>query len=441
MRSRRALSTVVGAVFAIIALTSTVTYVSYSMGILDNYNQSVLTKNQQLSDVNKEKFQISSVTVPNGKLNITVANTGSLPINFTKIWIQNQTAYSSGIDWVNSYTPTNNFVAPGGVLIKMGQKIPVTINSAYSYNVKLVTSRGNTQQFSINSANISPLNIQLLVLPPTVPSGFKTGLIMIVINNSTNTLTGISPNTPVKDPSSNAKTCSLSTVSPASYDTLAPGAVAIFKWDLTVSGDANQFCKYTASLQNGYIVPATGQVQTTQPATATTTAVFLSSTTFAQNAGLISIDYAAWNYSALGSGWQTNWQVPVNQKAVFAMKITNNNSTGTLWISKKTTMMMTAGTASPTYVYVINSTNEKANPPTITASCTSNDFCLSLGPEQSMTLYLGADGPASANVQTTPNQAKPATGFILLFGKFGTNTAPSGALYAQNIPYIAINLQ
>src|SRR6478736_1804231 len=124
MRSRKGLSTVIGAVFAIIALTSTVTYVSYSMGILDNYNQSVLTKNQQLSDVNKERFQISSVTVPNGKLNITVTNTGSVPINFTKIWIQNM----STTDWIKSYTPTNNFVVPGGILTKIGQNIPAYIN-------------------------------------------------------------------------------------------------------------------------------------------------------------------------------------------------------------------------------------------------------------------------------------------------------------------------
>ena len=108
MRSRRAISSVVGMVFAIIALTTTITYISYSMGILNNYNQSVLVKNQQLSDVGKETFQISSVTVPNGKLNITIADTGNLQINFTKIWIQNTTA----TDWTYSYVPTNNFVSP-----------------------------------------------------------------------------------------------------------------------------------------------------------------------------------------------------------------------------------------------------------------------------------------------------------------------------------------
>ncbi|MDE1764487.1 MAG: hypothetical protein KGH88_09665, partial [Thaumarchaeota archaeon] len=209
MKSRRALSTVVGAVFAIIALTSTVTYISYSMGILNNYNQSVLTKNQQLSDVNKEKFQISSVTVPNSKLNITIVNTGSLPINFTKIWIQNTTT----TDWVRSYVPTHNFVAPGSVLTNIGQNSGVYINPANSYNVKLVTSRGNTQQFTVNSPNTSPLNLQLLAMPPTTPTGFKTQLVMIVTNNSTGTLINVSPRTPTLV-SHNATSCNVGVVSP-----------------------------------------------------------------------------------------------------------------------------------------------------------------------------------------------------------------------------------
>jgi len=171
MKSRRGLSTVVGTVFSIIALTTTITYVTYSMNTLDKYNQSSLLKNQQLTDISKENFQISSVTVPNGKFNITVSNSGSLPITFTKIWIQNQTAYSAGTDWTNSYVPTNNFVAPGGILKNIGQNLPVSINSAYSYNVKLVTSRGNTQQFKVNSPSVTPLNIQLYSIPSGVASG------------------------------------------------------------------------------------------------------------------------------------------------------------------------------------------------------------------------------------------------------------------------------
>src|SRR6185312_16078501 len=245
MKSRRALSTVVGAVFAIIALTSTVTYVSYSMGILDNYKQSVLTKNQQLSDVNKEKFQISSITVPNSKLNITIVNTGSIPINFTKIWVQNTTT-TAAKDWVKSYVPTQSFVTPGGVLTNIGQS--VNIIPSNSYNVKLVTSRGNTQQFALNSVSSVPIGIQLFAIPATVPSDFTTELVMIVTNNQTSTLTNISPQ--ISKTSSTAACTPSATATPASVSTLTPGSTVVFKWDVKLTGKDNQFCTYQASLQN-----------------------------------------------------------------------------------------------------------------------------------------------------------------------------------------------
>src|SRR5437867_8198101 len=92
MKSRRGISSVVGAVFAIIALSTVIGYITYSMNVLDNYNQSVLIKTQQMIDNANEKFQVTSVSYVNNKFSIIVNNTGSLPINFTKIWITNKTA-------------------------------------------------------------------------------------------------------------------------------------------------------------------------------------------------------------------------------------------------------------------------------------------------------------------------------------------------------------
>src|SRR6185312_1779117 len=266
----------------IIALTSTVTYVSYSMGILDNYNQSVLAKNQQLSDVNKEMFQVSSITVPNNKLNITVTNIGNIPINFTKIWIQNTTA----TDWVRSYTTAGSFVTAGGTLKNIGQNIPVTINSANSYNIKLVTSRGNTQQITMNSPNMAPLNIQLRTIPNGVNVGFQSTLVMIVNNNGSSTLANISPNTPSQ--TSGAATCSVGQVSPSKYDTLPPGGTAVFTWDATVNGGLDgQSCTFTISppLKNGY----SGQTLST---TLTVNVITFTQTLLAQNTGILTLNYS-----------------------------------------------------------------------------------------------------------------------------------------------------
>ena len=138
MKSRRGLSTVVGAVFAIIALTTTVAYVSYSMNTLSQFGQTVLGKSQQTLNTVNEKFQVTNVNIANNKFNITTVNTGNIPINFTKLWVTNSSA--TNIDWTRVYN-LNAFVGPGATLKNIGQSIPLSALSTNSYNIKLVTSR------------------------------------------------------------------------------------------------------------------------------------------------------------------------------------------------------------------------------------------------------------------------------------------------------------
>ncbi|HET6457841.1 MAG TPA: LamG domain-containing protein, partial [Nitrosopumilaceae archaeon] len=215
MKSRRGISSVVGAVFAIIALGTTVGYITYSMTTLDNYNQSVLAKNQQLTDIASEKFQLSSATFVNNKLNITILDTGNLPINITKIWISNQTTpcttWSCNINYIS-----NKVASPGLTQTNIGQSMSGSLNINKPYNVKLVTSRGNTIQFNVNSASSAPVNIQLLALPATVSNGFKTELTMTVTNNSTGTLTNIVPSLSATTYTGSGTTlCQAGSVSPA----------------------------------------------------------------------------------------------------------------------------------------------------------------------------------------------------------------------------------
>ena len=436
MRSRRALSTVVGAVFAIIALTSTVTYVSYSMGILDNYNQSVLTKNQQLSDVNKEKFQISSVTVPNNKLNITVVNMGGVPINFTKIWVQNTTA----TDWVKSYTPTNNFVVPGGTLKNIGQNIPTSINAAYSYSVKLVTSRGNTQQLTLNSASAAPLNIQFFTVPSSVNVGYTTKLMMLVTNNGSSTITNIIPTTPTI---SGTAVCTLSQASPSTYNTLAPGNTAVFTWTVSiVSGVNNQYCDFTSTppIQNGY----SGQTVT---ARVTVNLITFSQTLLAQNTGILTLNYTTFRWtqsSGTSTGdWFTGWSMPGAPNTVFRFNVTNNNATSDLYISYNSVMVIRGvGSSNILAFYIINSTTP-GSPFTITPyTCSNpNDYCLKVPAGKTGVLYFGANRAQAGSTSPTQSSLSGATQYytnLLLYGKFSTSKTNPGSTYAQSLPYIAI---
>jgi hypothetical protein len=452
MKTRRGLSTVIGTVFAIIALTTTITYVTYSMNTLDKYNQSSLLKNQQLTDISKEKFQISGVTIPNNKLNITVTNTGSLPINFTKIWIQNTTT----TDWVKGYVPTNNFVVPGGTLTNIGKTLPVYINSANSYNIKLVTSRGNTQQFTVNSVGVQPLNIQLLAFPTTVPSGFKSELVMVVINNSTSTLVNISPNNPtltINNVANDSPTCTSSGLTPAQYTTISPGTTAIFTWDITVTGSGGDTCtaSFTTPLQGGY-------AQTLTSPAIKPTAVSLSSTTYSQNSGVITNDYTSFKWTQGGNKWNNEWSLPSNKITDFQATISNNNQTAggySLWLSKNSQIMLFQTIMPANQKLVVNAyflsncvtiTNGAGcggGPNCPTAPCVTayTDYSASVANQGGITtLYFGADGPGSGNEQPTLLQPNtPYFGMIILYGKFCMHSGDNNCgNYAQTIPFLAV---
>lgn len=249
MKSRRGLSTVVGMVFAIIALTTTVAYVSYSMNTLGQFNMSVITKNQQTVDTGKEKFQISSVQVINNKFNITLVNTGTLPINITKLWVQNTTA----TDWTRSYIPVNNFVGPGATLKNIGQNIPLYYSSSSpSYHFKLVTSRGNMQEFNLNSIGSQPLLVQFNAIPNQIPPSFTTTLLMTVTNNMTgnNYLINVKPQTIGLPVYTGSGTTSVSLVSQqtTAYPVLGPGNTAIFKWIYKATGLNADTVKFTVGV-------------------------------------------------------------------------------------------------------------------------------------------------------------------------------------------------
>lgn len=446
MKSRRGISSVVGTVFAIIALSTTVGYITYSMTVLDQYNQSVIARNQQAADIVKEKFQVNSVTFVNNKMNITVTNTGSLPVNFTKIWITNKTA-TSPLIWVKSYTPTTSVVAPANSLKNIGQNICSTcvFYSNVSYHVKLVTSRGNTNEFDVNSASTAPLNIKLLALPPSIPSGFKTELVMAVTNNGTGVLTNLNATLALKP--GNTAICTAGTISPSIYNTLLPGSTAIFSWDVKATGTLDgQSCSYGAYLTNGYS-------KNYANATITETLVSLSSTTYSQNTGILVLNYTTFRWTVTagaGSGtWNTGWSPTGTQKAVYTLNMTNNNQTAgaNLYISKNTVLFTkNAGSGSnfigPSYImnmYYVNNGTAKGYKCSGAQYPITDDFCVSVPPGGTTKLYFFADSPGG----TTTGNSLPAAGTaqalsLIMFGKFATSQGLAGSTYGQLLPYIGI---
>ncbi|WP_016939373.1 MULTISPECIES: LamG-like jellyroll fold domain-containing protein [Nitrosopumilus] len=248
MKNRRALSTLVGAVFFIIAASSTVAYVSYSMNVIDDFSQAVIIKESVDGARNSESFEISDATITNNKFDLTVQNKGQLPIKLTKLWIENTTDST----WIPSKFDIDQSISPSNSVSGIGQTLPLSVVDTQAYKISLVTDRGNTETYFFNSVPDQNLSINLHAAPETVANGFSTTLFMTVTNDLPNDVTLLNIVPEMSPPSGSATAICDSSPTPASYPSLKKGESVIFKWSCVISGTAAESVTITGSIVNGY---------------------------------------------------------------------------------------------------------------------------------------------------------------------------------------------
>ncbi len=249
MNKRRGLSNVIGMIFLVVVLSSTIGYFTYGVNLLETLNDEIVLKNMNMQNKFKESFEISSTKIVNGEFNLTLQNTGDLPINFTRIWVNNVTDST----WPLQNFTINKIATPSKTITNVGQDIPLYAVGTQAYSMKLVTQRGNSEDFSINSPSDQPIDIKLIALPQTVSDGFLT-MLMTVTNNMTNNnvLLNIVPKLDLPQTTGTASYTLISDADPSQYDILAKGDTAYFTWSYEISGDVGNTVLFTGSLQNGY---------------------------------------------------------------------------------------------------------------------------------------------------------------------------------------------
>ncbi len=223
MRPRRGLSTVVGAVFFVIATTTVITYVTYSMNSIDNFSQSVIVSESENIDRGREEIEISKVTINNGKFNMTVSNTGSLPVHLTRLWVSNQDLTATS----DTKADLDIRINPGQEQYNIGQSTSISASSSTSYNLKIITERGNAATFQV-SPNVST-RIQVIA-PGTVVPGEAFTIASLITNNST-----VRNNIANLIPLMNS-TMNMTVVNgpiPSSITALPQGSTSAFTWTYT----------------------------------------------------------------------------------------------------------------------------------------------------------------------------------------------------------------
>ena len=254
LQKRRGLATVVGTVFFVIVAASIITYVSHSMDLIENFSEAIGVKQTLDYERLTEEFQVVKVDTVSNKFNITLQNIGNIPVNVTRLWVENTT----DTNWQMAKYNINTGIAPGATVTNIGQNIDLTALNTQSYMMKFVTSRGGAESFNVNSVTEQPLYMQLHTIPNVIPTGFPVSLVFAVANNMSNNniLFNLAPNLDVSSPQGPSAFEYVSGPIPAQYPFLAPGDLAIFEYVYTVSGVEGDSVDFGASLVNGYPIDA-----------------------------------------------------------------------------------------------------------------------------------------------------------------------------------------
>ncbi|MFB5640041.1 MAG: hypothetical protein ACE5RA_07410, partial [Nitrosopumilus sp.] len=147
IKKRRGLSTVIGMIFVVIVLSSVIGYFTYGVNLIEKVSDEVTMKGIQSLDKSKETFEIVNIGITDGKFDLTIKNTGQLPINFTRLWVNNMTDPS----WTLQNYTLNEISAPGQVSYNVGQNLDLYALESQSYDLRLVTGRGNLFNVQITS--------------------------------------------------------------------------------------------------------------------------------------------------------------------------------------------------------------------------------------------------------------------------------------------------
>jgi hypothetical protein len=215
MRTRRGLSTVVGAVFFIIAATTVITYISYSMNSIDEFAQSVIVSEAENINRGMEEISISQASIDGGEFNATVINTGSLPVKITRLWVVDEdTGLNSKADLDILINPgKQDFIDSSGI----------SADSTKSYTLKAVTSRGNIATFAVSPDTSTQTQI---ILPAQVSPEQEFTVVSIITNNSTqpNNIANLVPTI-----TNNASLTQVQAITPPSIAVLPQGNSVTFR--------------------------------------------------------------------------------------------------------------------------------------------------------------------------------------------------------------------
>ena len=447
-REKKGVSTVIVAVFMIAIIVLGLGMLTSGLAFQNKLGQVVTETTLAETEQIKERIELRDVSVVSNKFNITLANTGILPVKIVKAWITNTTDTNG---WHKQYDGLNMLINPGGVLTNFGQDLSLVAKTDKSYDIKVVTERGTTAVFKITNGNDAKLHVRLVATPNTIPSGQRVTITMLVTHNNTlaDAVLNIEPEllSPTISPIDTGIATLVGTgPTPAKDANIIQGGTRLYTWVYEVAGQNDTQFTFQGRLKDGK--------SNTDSVTFSTRVVSVTATDYAETAGILSMSYTSFRFAQGSNQWQTGWTVAGTNEIAFRLNITNNHRNDTFWISKFTMLNLDRiGSTNDKSWYITNETSPTAGDPDITdpfkcpayGSVPADEYCLSISPETTLIIYFAATTENGVAVQSLPNagtEPDQYSAFILAYGKFcDVDDAKdcTGTQYGQNLPFMAVN--
>lgn len=435
---KKGLSTIIGAVFAVAVMYLGLNVLTSGLNFQNEIGQVITERSTADIQQGNEGIELRDGKIDGDKFNITMVNTGNLPVKMVRMWVANTSA-STG--WHKNYT-LNEIINPGDSLTKLGQNLALTAKNSSSYAINIITERGSMASFKIVCPGDNALKLGLYAAPLSISTGQNVTVLFGVSNNLTDgsIVQSIKPQiswipTEVAGGATPVTATLIQGPTPATESSLTLAETVFFKYVYKLTGDPKDKITFNATIadakQGNYVVE-TIEVLPVVPGV---------------NPQTVSVDYVSFR-STQGGQWDAGWTFasgvpPPGEKIAFKVNFTNNNSTSTLWLSKST-MLVLDPWVDPLNksFYITNLTIPNGSEPSITQAYTCpnpspNDYCLKLAPNQMVTLYFAATAPQGTTLSGIMPPADKFSINLLIYGKYcGPTESKScaGTPYAQNMP-------
>lgn len=446
-RSKRGLSTIIGALFFMFVVIGALTMMSWASQQQGSFSTTTTEVSRLQLERGVSALEIIDVRIDGNKFNITLQNNGPLTEKIVRLWATNETE----ANWHNNYE-VNYIVNPKQVITNVGQNVPLIADNLDAYKLKLTTERGALVAFRSLSVAQADMKLSMYISPITISTGENVTIMMSVTNNAkdVDSIHDLQPTIAV------SSTCvgagcppAITPISaPSSIKSLARDSTALFKWTYNVAGPVNSTVTFTGSLIGASPSNSVSDSVSIKPVIADISSI---TSIIATNTGILTMNFTSFqfcnpapagdNCASNSSDWKPGWQVQDDTPYLWRVNVTNNGAYD-IYLDTNTAILILqaqsgGGGNLPTTMFIkADSTTTNENPGAYT-----NYSKILQADKLYYTIYFGVTTAGGSMLQTIPDPGIYAVNLIL-FGFSDTNDDgfyDSTAPYSQNLPFQGLN--